>query len=351
MIRPLVQLRTKVRSVLIAMSATALVVGNVASVGAAALTSASVSLGDPRTGETTTYTVTASGFTTGTSISCVEVDLDTAASGSGGNPTSDTTSSTLDSTTLLTPASWSVDNSTDGTLRITSVGGENPSASGNIVWGSVDNGSTENTTYYALLTTFTDASCTGGNEVDTVVMAFTYTDGELVTLTIDPTLTFSVNDLGSGVDVNGTNTTVGSTATGIDFGSAVTSSANGVSGHRLDVSTNATGGYNVYIRHTGDLTNAASDTIDVWTGTNAAPTVFPAAGTEAWGYTTEDADLTQFSANEYAGFTTSNEVVMTNTAATAGTDQVEVGHQVGVAATTEAGTYQTTIIYTIVATY
>ena len=361
MIRPLTQIGTRLRTALVAVSAVAMVMGNIASAGAAALSSASVELSDPRPDQTSTYTVTASGFTTGTPIYCVEVDLDTQADGAGSNPTpaSGTTSSTFDSSSLLTPTSWAVSNTTDGTLRITSVGGETPAANGNIVWGAVTNGATENTTYYALMTTFTDASCTGGNEVDTVVMAFTYTAGELVTLTIDPTLTFSVNSLGIGTSINGATTTIATTASAVDFGSAVTSSANGISGHRLDVSTNATGGYNVYIRHTADLTNSASDTITVWTGTNAAPTTFSAAGTEAWGYTTDDATLTGGTADRFtssggdkwAGFTTSNQPVMSNAVATAGTDQVQVAQQAGVAATTEAGTYNTTIIYTIVATY
>jgi hypothetical protein len=255
----------------------------------------------------------------------------------------------LSSSTLITAGNWTIDNDTNGLLTITNATGETPAANGNIVWGAVDNGSTEATTYYGLFNTYSDDTCSTG--VDSVVVAYTYNNGELVTLTIDPTLTFSVNSVGIGVDVNGATTTVASGASSIDFGSNVTHTTNGVSGHRLDVVTNATSGYNVYIRHTDDLTNAASDTITAHTGTNAAPTAFPAAGTEAWGYTTEDADLTQFDANEWAGFTTSNELVMTNPNATSGTDQVEVGHQVGVSNITEAGTYQTTLIYTIVATY
>ncbi|MDX1765880.1 MAG: hypothetical protein R3313_02915 [Candidatus Saccharimonadales bacterium] len=355
--RPLTIARRRVRSIAVALAAGMMVLGNVASVGAAALNTASISLGDPRTGETTTYTVAASGFTTATTIRCVEVDLDTQADGAGANPTSDTTSSTLDSSTLLTPASWTVDNTTDGTLRITSVGGETPAASGNIVWGSVDNGSTEGTTYYGLLTTYTDASCTGGNEVDTVTMAFIYKDGELVQLTIEPTLSFACNAVASGQDVQpnidpgGDTTTVASGASGIDHGTTVTASQNGLSAHDLQVTTNASGGYDIFIRHTAQLTNANSDTIANHTGTNAAPTVFPAAGTEAWGYTSDDTDLVQWDAGEYAGFSTSNEQVVTNTGATAGSETTRVGHQVGIANTTPAGTYQSTIIYTIVATY
>jgi len=128
----------------------------------------------------------------------------------------------------------------------------------------------------------------------------------------------------------------------------------------LGVTTNASGGYYVYLRHTALLTNANSDTISTgsaaaWGGSlpnHTTPLAFPAASNEAWGYTTEDTDLGQFQANMWTTFQTNNEVVMTNPAATAGSGEtVRVGHQVGIADTTPAGTYQTTLIYTIVATY
>jgi hypothetical protein len=148
--------------------------------------------------------------------------------------------------------------------------------------------------------------------------------------------------------VNGATTTIATTATSIDFDNNVTATTNGISAHDLEVSTNAAGGYSVYIRQTGNLTNG-SDSIANHAGTNASPTAFPAAGNAAWGYTTND--IAGFISNLWAGFTTSNEVVMENASATTGTDEARVGHQVGIAATTPAGTYQTTIIYTVASTY
>lgn len=342
----------RARSVAIALATVAMIAGNLVSAYAANLSSASLELSDPRTSQTSDYTITASGFTTGTTIRCVTVALNDAADGTGSVPSNiTTTGSTLDSSTLITSGSWSVDNSTNGTLSATYATGETPAANGNIVWGGVTNGDTEGTTYYAIVNTYTDASCTGGNEVDSVTVAYVYQDGELVTLTIEPTLTFSCNGVALGQSVNGATTTIGSTASGIDFGAAVTSVANGISAHDLAITTNANGGYNVYVRHTGDLQNVNSDVINVHTGTNATPTAFPAAGTESWGYTTEDADLAQFGSDQWAGFSTSNETVVTNATATAGTETTRVGQQVGIANDTPAGTYQTTIVYTIVATY
>ena len=47
----------------------------------------------------------------------------------------------------------------------------------------------------------------------------------------------------------------------------------------------------------------------------------------------------------------SGDLVATSAGAVTGGETVRVGHQVGVASTTEAGTYLTTIVYTCVATF
>lgn len=363
--RPFLSIRRSVRSIAVGLAATAMILGNVVSVGAAALTTASIELGDPRSSATTTYTTTASGFTTGTGIGCVQLDLGANADGSGAISGMDTSSSTLSSSTLITAGSWSVDNtaSANHELRIThNTATENPTSSGNVVWGNVVNGDTEATTYYGVLTTYTNTDCSTG-PTDTVTMAFIYKDGELVQLTIEPTLSFACVAVGSGQDIqpvnnSGTTTTVASGASGIDFGNTVTTSANGLSAHDLQVTTNASGGYVIYLRHTQQLTNVASDTIANHTGTNGSPTAFSAAGTEGWGYTTDDDTLTGGTADRFtnggifwAGFSTSNNPVVDNTAATAGSETTRVGHQVGIANSTPAGDYDTTMVYTIVATY
>ncbi len=349
MYQSLTRVRRDALYIIVVIATLMMIFGNIALVSAADITSGSVELSDPRTTATSSYTVSGASFS-GTLIRCVAVQLDSQADGGGGIPLGINTTSTLDSSTLITAGNWNVDNSTNGTLRITSVAGETPSASGNIVWAGVTNGSVDQT-YYGLVTTYTDASCTGGNEVDSTVLGFAYKDGTLVSLTLEPTLLFTVSAVTQPDTVNLATLTVDSTATGIDHGTAVTTAANGISAHDLGVTTNASGGYNVYIRDTGPLTNESSNTIALHAGTNAAPVVFTAAGTEGWGYTTEDADLVQFVGNLWAGFTTSNELVMTNAAATAGSETSRVGHQVGVAVDTPAGTYETTMIYTIVATY
>ncbi|HEX9594757.1 MAG TPA: hypothetical protein VF996_01345 [Candidatus Saccharimonadales bacterium] len=353
----LLALRKSTRSLLVIVAAIFLVAGNLMSAQAASLNDSSLTLSDPRPSETgVTYTFAADGFSG--SAQCIDLEIDTQADGAGGVPSGfDSTGANLDASgTMITEASWTEDFTTNGLLRLTFVTGETPSGPGTLVFTGVDNGDTEDT-YYGVFTTYSDACTT---PLDTVVIAFAYTDGALVTLTIDPALTFTVSGVTTGQSINGSdNTTIVSTGTAIDFANAVTSSANGVSAHELDVTTNASGGYVVYLRHTGDLVNTSSDTITVHTGTNGTPSSFPAAGTEAWGYTTDDSTLTGGTADRFttaggdlwAGFTTSNAPVMDNPSATAGTDTNSVAHQVGISTSTEAGDYQTTIIYTIVATY
>lgn len=322
---------------------------------AAPLSSASLTLGDPRTSTTSTYTVQASGFTTATSINCIQLDIGTAVDGTG-DAGLDLSSITLDSTSIPSSGSWTV-GSVDGTtdqMRATLAGGATPNASGNIVWGGVVNGATEGTTYYGLFETFSNVDCSTGGPVDSVVVTFVYKNGELVTLTIDPSLTFSCAAVGSGQEiypVGGASetTTVASTASGIDHGSTVNSTTNGVSAHDLTTTTNASGGFNVYVRHTGLLTNGASDTIATGGLSSAA---FPAPGTEAWAWTTDDDDVGTYNdagSGLWESFTTTNAIIASEGGVASTTDRV--GHQVGVAGTTPAGTYTTTIVYTAVATY
>ncbi|HEX9679332.1 MAG TPA: hypothetical protein VGA08_01815 [Candidatus Saccharimonadales bacterium] len=325
---------------------------------AASLTSTSLSLSDPRTAVTSSYTFDASGFSGGgNTIRCIHLAFNTQADGGGTTPNGlDSTSSTLDSSSLITIGSWTYDDSINGLLVLTNAAGEVPAASGNVVFGGIINGNSEAVAYYGIFETYSDVGC--ATAVDQAVVAFIYRDGELVSLSLGPTLTFACNAVGTGQTVNGATTSVASTGSGIDFGTMTTAS-NGLSAHDLEVSSNAAGGYSVYIRQTGNLQATGGSSIVPHGGSNAAPTAFPAAGTEAWGYTTEDSTLsggspdrfTSSGGNKWAGFNTFNEEVVFNAAAPIGTETTRVGQQVGIAASTGAGSYQTTIVYTILATY
>ena len=330
------------RKAAIATSTAGLVVGT-ALPAFAVPTSVSLSLGDARVNETSTYTLDMSTVDTTTSLQCIEVDINTSADGTGSVPAGlATTSSSFDGSSLITPASWTVDNTTNGKLRITNTTGETPSAAGNVVWGAVTNGSSAEVTYYGIISTYTNDDCTGLNE--SVVVTLTYTNGQLVEVTVDPSLTFDVAGVSSGDATGDDTTTVASTDGNVPFGS-VTTGTNGVAGHDLSVATNASGGFDVFVRHTGALLNQSdgTSTITDHDGTNAAPTVLD--GGEEFGYHTSG--MPQFAAGEYAGFTSSNQVVMNESSASTS----RMTYQVGIDGNTEAGTYQTTLIYTVTPTF
>ena len=335
----------------------------VSKIDAATLTSASVSLSDSRPSQATvTYTFNFSGVTA-SNVKCVKIQFSDAAT-AGSKPTGMTLGGALDvssSTYLAGLTGWTGITVTDasGLFTITDVTGGVP-GSGNIVMTAhITNGSVASTTYYARFNSYDNVDC-ASTPRDDITLAFIYTDGVTVSATVDPTLTFSLGNVGSSQTVNSATTNVAtSSATAVTFGS-VTASTNKIAAHDLVVSTNAITGYTVYVKYTAALTSGGN-TITDHTGTNAAPTAFPSPGTEAFGYTTEDGTLgtgtagrfTATGGNKWAAyttaFTTSNEVAYSATAVASETTRV--GYQVGVSATTEPGTYTTTVVYSAVPKY
>jgi len=173
---------------------------------------------------------------------------------------------------------------------------------------------------------------------------------------VDATLTFAIAGVTSAVDINGTNTTIGSTATTIPFGT-LASGTPAIIGQELNVTTNAGGGFTVTVQQTGDLTNAAGDDI------NAAAT-----GMAAWtaptsnilddttfgkmGFTSTDTSLNsnEFGVNNYRGFdgTTAIDVMYHNGPADGSTNHLgsaNVAFQVEIGDMQEAGDYETNITY------
>jgi hypothetical protein len=319
---------------------------------AANMTIASLGLGDSRPSATNvSYTFTASNVSLST-IRCIkEIYADT----SGGvNPPagSSTAAATFDTTNsnfMPTPAAWTLTRPANGTLQLTYATGEIPAsaAARKLVFGAITNGSTPDTRYFLRVTTYSDAACTF--PVDNATVNFIYTNGSTLSLTVDPTLSFTVNAVSAGQLCNGATSTQPSTATTIPFGT-VTAAANSVVCQDLQISTNASNGYTVYARYTSKPTNVLSQTIADTSGTNAAPAAFPAPGTEAYGYTTSDAALgtgspARFSSNLWAAMTTTTTEVAFDSTGVNSTIY-RVGHQAGISLVTRPGTYVTTIIYT-----
>ena len=343
---------------------------NIQPASANTLAQAKVALSDPRPSGTSNYTFTGGqtgGLVTSAAIQCVMVTVSTTTGGTvaptnftGNGATINAASSTLINSSAT---GWSLAQS-DGAGS--SAGAKNvfkythattgvtPSTTSGATFeiDGVTNSSVADTKYFFTLQTFTNTDCATG-PTDNAAPLFINTAGSTLSLTVDQTLTFTVNAVGTGTGCDGTTTTGTSTATTIPFGT-VTSASNGVVCQDLTASTNATNGYTVFARYTAAPTNALGQTIADWTGTNGAPTTFPAAGTEAYGITTNDASLsvTGNGANRFTSpsqnwskLTTSNAEVAFESAGVTSTTY-RIGHQVGVSLTTKPGTYTTTVIYT-----
>jgi len=330
---------------------------------AANLSSSSVGLSDPRPNAgSSNYTFTGSGVTTGApgTIKCIKLLFTDTATGSavptgmsttGGGVTFDTTNTNY----VPTPASWTFTHTLNGTITLTNAAGEIPAsaAARKVVINGITNASTADTKYWLKISTFNNIDCTTA-PVDNASTLFILTNASTLSLTVDDTLTFTINAVAGGQLCNAATSTAASTATTIPFGT-VTSAANSIVCQDLQAATNATNGYTIYARYTAQPTNALAQTIVNHTGTNAAPTAFPAAGTEAYGYTTNDATLGtgtagRFISNLWAGMTTTNAEVAFE-AAGVNTTTYRIGHEVGVSLITRPGTYTTTVIYTCTPTY
>lgn len=128
----------------------------------------------------------------------------------------------------------------------------------------------------------------------------------------------------------------------------------------LTTSTNAYNGYVVYGKVTQALTDSYGNTIANYTSPNSAPTAWSGLG---FGYTTSDTNLTGGTANRfnsgtyYAGFTTATNGdpvaddagPVTTTPIT--NEQFTISYRITGNNTTPAGTYTTTILYSIVPSY
>lgn len=327
-------------------------------VRAADLTSASLSLSDPRPSQTSvTYDFEASNVTT-QSIRCIQLQFATTSTGSTVPTGMDTTSAALSGSSdyVPTPGSWTVAPAVNGYIEITNATGETPASSTdrNVILTGITNSSTVDTNFFLQFKTYSQDDCSTGLR-DSVTVAFINTSGQSVSLSVDPSLSFTVAGKASGSSCNGATTNATTTATTVPFGT-ITTTTNGIAAQDLTVSTNASGGYTTYTRYTGAPSNG-TDTINDHSGSNATPSSFSAAGTEAFGYTTNDATLgtgtaDRFTnpANQWAAFTTTNAEIAFDSGAVS--SQVTcVGYQVGISGATPAGAYTTTVIHTTTPTY
>ena len=339
-------------------------------VHAATLSSASMAVSDPRPSGTSNYTFTGSSVTTGApgTIKCIKEYFSDTATGSNVPAGMTTTGAgvtfnTAGSNYMPTPASWTFTKTLNGTFTFTNAAGEIPAsaAARKVEVDGITNSTVADTKFWLHFSTYNNTDC-ATSPVDNASVLYILTNGSTLSLTVDDTLSFTVNAVAAGQACSGVagNTTAASTATTIPFGT-VTAAANGLVCQDLQAATNATNGYTIYARYTAKPTNALAQTIqdlNAGASTNAAPTAFTAAGTEGYGYTTNDQSLGTGTANRFFNGTTYNWASMTTSnaevayeAAGVTSTTYRIGHQVGVSLTTRPGTYTTTIIYTCTPIY
>jgi len=179
-----------------------------------------------------------------------------------------------------------------------------------------------------------------------------YSNGQIVAEVI----IFSVGAVASAAACGDVTTTVGSSVSGFDFGALIATSQHPIAAQSLGVTTNGAGGYSVYISYLGQLAGASSGALFTNTAsTNATPALWPADGTEAFGYSTSSSSLggtaNRFRTNKWARLDTVNAEIMKNTTPVPAGETNCVAYQASIAATTRADSYTGTMVYTAVPSF
>ena len=308
---------------------------------AAELTGESASLSDPTISGTGNYTLTLAGVSA-TLIKCITVNFTTAVAGT-----------TLPTGMVITPAAitpsgtigaigaWTESNPNAYTYQITNTTGVTPAGgAATVVLSGITNSSVANTTYYATVNTFSDATCTTPVDVNGI-STFVNTAGVQVSATVNPTLTFTVD------------------STTCNLGT-LTAATTGKCSHTMTAASNATTGYAISYIPSATLTSGAN-TITANGGTalanatggeqfglNLVANTSPVIGAAASGGTGAAA-ANYSTANSFA-FDTAGATVATTSIASLLTT-FTVSYIANIDAVTQAGAYTKTQTYNITATY
>lgn len=168
-----------------------------------------------------------------------------------------------------------------------------------------------------------------------------------MSLTIDPALTFSV--AGRNNNCNGLTNTIGANATptAVPLGTLTLNTRN-AGAQDLNVVTNAANGFSTYLRST----SATSPVLKTVSGpahsvADTAAGAIPALGTEAFGFTTDDAGVGMTSGNVAPVPNASGSTAIMSASAPANRTSC-VGYFVSPSGTSFAGSYQVTVVYTAI---
>jgi hypothetical protein len=255
----------------------------------------------------------------------------------------------------LTQGSWTNYGSTNGTTEIYAASAQTPTATAlTVTWTGVTNSSITNPSdIYAQITSYSTESSSGATcsgQVDqSNVMAEVLTSGVATSVSVDPSLSFLVANYGTAVNGSGDSGPATTSATTIPFGT-VDAGAIGWGSQTLTTSTNASHGYNIYVRYSGQMTDTNADTYRNQVGTPASPNNFDGSTSQSsFAYTT-DSTTVSMGSNKWAGLTATNAAVDTQSAAQ-NANAFHMEYKVETSNLQPPGTYTTTVIYTATPTY
>jgi len=249
----------------------------------------------------------------------------------------------------LTNANWALTNTTNGTLSYKYATGEAPTATAvTIPTTTITN--TSAGTFYAQVTTYNNTDCATSQVDQSNVIALVTVAGVTATVTVAPTIAFSVANYGSAVNGSGDTSPVTTTSTTVPFG-VVAAGATAWGSQTLTVSTNGAHGYTLYTRYSQALTDSNSDTVRDQPGTPSSGNSFDASTSQSsFAYTADGNGYTFGGSNKWAGLSTTNAAIATRAGAY-NADATHVEYKVGISNVQPPGTYSTVIAYTATPSY
>ncbi|PKL31909.1 hypothetical protein CVV43_00465 [Candidatus Saccharibacteria bacterium HGW-Saccharibacteria-1] len=324
---------------------------NITKADAAQLGSRSVTLSSS-VGDATgvSYTLATSALPTATAVKSVEIKFCTSLTGACVMPAGfSALSSTLDAsqpTGLGAASGWTVSAATQGSLRILNAANSTaPSGSVSIRWNGVHNPTASDTTFYGVITTYSDSGWV--SPIDAGSVALSTATQIQVALKVDETLTFCTGTSITGQDcstISGNQVNLGSgsvsaTATGT---SVIAASTNGNTGYSVSVSGNTltSGGNTITALQSGGASAKGSKQF----GFNLADAnTTPAVGSAKSGAGTATAAV-NYGINNTFRFKT-DEVVASASGPTNG-NTFTVGYIANIDGITPVGAYTSSLTYT-----
>lgn len=292
-----------------------------------------------------------------TNIKSVNIDICDSASGTctpgtTGVPSGLTTTGAAVGTVsgLGSGGSWTGSFGTNGRLRITNSSSAGAPSAASVQFTGITNPNATNTTFYARITTYSDAAYT--TAIDTGTVATSTANQIQLSASVDETLVFCTGT--SGVT---SSSCAGATGTAVNLG-ALTASSTGTGTSQIGVSTNANSGYAVTVN--GATLTSGSNTIAALAsqtassqgsaqfGLNLKANTTPSVGSEVAGSGTATATANYGTSNQFR-FVTGDQVASKNSA-----DAFRlftVSYIANIPGNQPAGTYTATMTYIATATF